>query len=163
MKLYIIGPVGSGKTTLAQNLSLYFKIPYYELDNVVYEYNPNGDIKRSKEEIEEIFNEILKQDNWIIEDVGRTVFNKGFEQADKIIYIKLLRIILYKRVIKRWIKQKLKLEKSRYRANLKNLKQMLIWVNDELSDSKLNKLGKYKNKLVVSKHNKVNEIIKYLK
>ena len=34
---------------------------------------------------------------------------------------------------------------------------------DELSDSKLNKLGKYKNKLVVSKHNKVNEIIKYLK
>ncbi|WP_440338356.1 shikimate kinase [Lysinibacillus sphaericus] len=34
-KIHIIGSVGSGKTTLAKELSAKLNIPYYELDNVV--------------------------------------------------------------------------------------------------------------------------------
>ena len=42
-KIYIIGPVGSGKTTLAKCLSKKYNIPYYELDKVVHD-----DIKHCK-------------------------------------------------------------------------------------------------------------------
>ena len=79
MKIYILGSVGSGKTTLARKLSSDLNISYYELDNVVYEYNPNGDRKRTEEEINYLFKEILNQDNWIIENVGRSYFDKGYE------------------------------------------------------------------------------------
>ena len=36
-KIYIIGPVGSGKTTLARFLSNKYHIDYYELDKVVFD------------------------------------------------------------------------------------------------------------------------------
>lgn len=35
-KIHIIGSVGSGKTTLARNLSTTINVPFYELDNVVW-------------------------------------------------------------------------------------------------------------------------------
>lgn len=35
-KVHIIGSVGSGKTTLARNLSNKLLFPHYELDNVVW-------------------------------------------------------------------------------------------------------------------------------
>ena len=149
MKIYILGSVGSGKTTLARKLSSDLNISYYELDNVVYEYNPNGDRKRTEEEINYLFKEILNQDNWIIENVGRSYFDKGYEEADTIIYLKLKRLTLYKRVILRWIKQNLKIEKTTYKTDLQMLKQMLIWVEKELNDSKLNKLEKYMDKVVI--------------
>lgn len=148
-KIYILGSVGSGKTTLAKKLSKELNIPYYELDNVVYEYNPNGDIKRTSEEIEIIFNKILNQDNWIIENVGRSYFDKAYEKADTIIYLNLSKVLLYKRVITRWIKQNLKIEKTTYKTDLHMLKQMLLWVDKELSNSKLNKLEPYEDKLTI--------------
>jgi len=35
-KIYIVGIVASGKTTLARKLSLQLTIPHYELDRIVY-------------------------------------------------------------------------------------------------------------------------------
>ena len=53
-KIYIIGPVGSGKTTLAKSLSKKYNIDYYELDKVVFD-DDNGNIKRTDEEITNLF------------------------------------------------------------------------------------------------------------
>ena len=36
-KIYIIGPVGSGKTTLATKLAEKYKIKYFELDKVSWD------------------------------------------------------------------------------------------------------------------------------
>lgn len=148
-KIYIIGSVGSGKTTLAKKLSKDLNISYYELDNIVWKYNPNGDIRRSEEEIEILFNKILEKDNWIIENVGRSYFDRGYEEADTIIYLKLSRLVLYKRVILRWIKQNLKIEKASYKSDLKMLRQMLLWVDKEINDCKLNKLQFYMDKVTI--------------
>jgi adenylate kinase family enzyme len=49
-KIHIIGSVGSGKTTLARNLSRKYSIPYYELDNVVWKRHNAEDKRRSEEE-----------------------------------------------------------------------------------------------------------------
>lgn len=148
-KIYILGSVGSGKTTLAKKLSKDLDVNHYELDNVVWKYNPNGDIRRTEEEIKEIFSEILEQDNWIIENVGRNYFDKGYDLADTIIYLKLSRLTLYKRVILRWIKQNLKIEKTTYKTDFQMLKQMLMWVDKEINDSKLNKLEPYMDKVTI--------------
>lgn len=45
MKIDIIGSVGSGKTTLAKNLSRIYRIPYYEKDEIVWIRQKTGDYK----------------------------------------------------------------------------------------------------------------------
>lgn len=106
-KIYIIGVVGSGKSTLARKLSSELCIPYYELDNVVWEKNECGpDRRRSEDEIIQILDDIISQINWIIEHVGKNNFDKGFDYADTILYLclSLKRKLLYWRVLKRWMK-----------------------------------------------------------
>lgn len=49
-------------------------IQYISLDDIVYEPDEKstwGKRKRPSEEREEMFGRILKQESWIIEDVGR--------------------------------------------------------------------------------------------
>ena len=77
----------------------------YELDEIVW--NDDENIKRTDEEVLKIFNEIIKQDSWIIEDVGSTIFIDGLKVADVVYYIDLKPIIIYKRCVLRWIKQKI--------------------------------------------------------
>ena len=88
MKIYVIGPTGSGKTTLSECLSNKHKIKCYELDLLVYD-DENGHVKRPDEVREKMFNDILKKKNWIIEDVGRSKFEEGRKQADIIYYINI--------------------------------------------------------------------------
>lgn len=156
-KVYIIGPVGSGKTTLAKRLSKEMNIDYYELDRVVWKYHPDGDIRRSDKEIDKLFSKILKKDNWIIENVGKVYFNKGFEEADTIIYLKISRIVLYYRILKRWIKQNFGIEKTTYKPDFDMLKRMYMWANNELKNSKLNALEKYTDKIVVLNEKQINK------
>ena len=57
MKIYIIGPSGTGKSTLSKSLAKKYKTNFYELDKIVYDDNDH--IKRTDEEIEKIFNKII--------------------------------------------------------------------------------------------------------
>lgn len=131
-KIYIIGPVGSGKTTLAKKLAVKYHIQNYELDSIVW--NDQFGYKRSCEEISQLFQEILNEDSFIIEDVGREIFRDGRISADVVYYIKLSKIRLYFRVIKRWTKQKFSLEKCSYKPTLKMLFQMFIWLHQDLKN-----------------------------
>ena len=127
-KIYIIGPVGSGKTTLSKILSNKYNIKKYELDKVVWD-DENGNIKRTDDEIIKLFDEILNNKSWIIEDVGRSKFIKGREQTDIIYYIKISRLKSYLRVTKRWIKQKLGKEKYNCPPTFKQLLYFISTVN----------------------------------
>ena len=99
-KIYIIGAVGTGKTTLAKDLSKKLNIKMYELDKVVWD-DENGNIKRSDEEVQKLFGEILNKETWIIEDVGRKKFIEGIKQADIVYYIDLPSWLIYKRCVLR--------------------------------------------------------------
>ena len=148
-KIYILGPVGSGKTTLSKKLSRELNIRHYELDKVIWKFHPDGDIRRTNKEIEKIFLDIISNNDWIIENVGKENFNEGFKKADTIIYLKISKIVLYKRIIFRWIKQNLKIEKTTYKPNIKMLRQMIMWAKKDLENSKLNKLEEYKKKVII--------------
>ena len=125
-KIYIVGPVGSGKTTFAKKLSKELNIPYYELDSICWKSNGTG--KRSQEEIEKSFSEILNCQNWIIENVGSD-FDRGFEEADTIIYLNISKSIVHKRILMRSIKRCFGIEKSPFKNNIKKVYN-LRWANE---------------------------------
>ena len=160
-KIYIIGPVGSGKTTFASKLSKKYNIKYYELDKVSWD-DDNGNIKRSKEEVQKIFNDILKNKKWIIEDVGRDKFNQGRIDTDIIYYIKLSRIKSYFRVTKRWIRQKIGVERYNAKPNFKQWLYYISTVNSyyKKEKSRLKSLEEYKDKLVFVKNKDIKNILK---
>ena len=92
-KIYIIGPVGSGKTTLSNKMSKLYNIKKYELDKIVWD-DENGNIKRTDEEINKLFKNIIKKKKWLIEDIGRNKFVEGIKEADITYYINLPKLII---------------------------------------------------------------------
>ena len=159
-KKYIIGPVGSGKTTFATNLSKKYSIKYYELDKVSWD-DENGNIKRSNEDAIKIFNNILKNKSWIIEDVGREIFKQGRYDADIIYYIKLSRLKSYYRVTKRWIRQRLGKERYNHPPTLKQWIYYISTVNSyyKQEKNKLKSLKEFKNKLVFVRKKDIDKIL----
>ncbi len=149
MKIYIIGPSGSGKTTFSKILSKKYNIKAYELDCIVYD-DKNNHTKRTDKEIATMFNKIIKKKSWIIEDVGRNKFEKGLECCDKIYYLKISKFIVYKRVIKRWFKQRFGKEKYNYPPTLFQFYDMLriarLYFKNE--KQKLDKIKECKDKVV---------------
>ena len=158
MKIYIIGPSGSGKTTLSKKLSKKYNIKEYELDCLVYD-DKNDHVKRSDKEVEMMFNKILNKKSWIIEDVGRDVFNKGLEECDVIYYLNISKFRVYLRVIKRWFRQRMGKEKYNYPPTLFQFYDMLrvarLYYKTE--KIKLDKLKKYKNKLIYLDYKELNK------
>lgn len=125
MKILIIGSVASGKTTFAKKLSKELNIDYYEIDSIVHDDENNK--KRTPNEQRKIIDKINKFDNWIIEGTLRKNLFYLLDYADKIIYLDIPINIRKKRIITRFIKQKLKLEKSNYKPTIKMLKDMFKW------------------------------------
>ena len=161
MKIYIIGSPGSGKTTLAKVLSKRYNIKHYELDCIVYDDN-NNHRKRTKEEIEKLFFTILKNKSFIIEDVGRNKFKKGREICDKIYYIKLNKVRIYKQMISRWFKQRLGKEKYNYPPTIRQFFETIKDVKNysKIEKTRLSELNKYKDKITFLNKKELNNLLK---
>lgn len=158
MKIYIVGAVSSGKSTLAKKLSKELNIPYTSLDDVVYEVdpsNPCSNTKRTDLERDKLFNSIINDKNWIIEDVGRSCFKDGLKKADKIILLETNKYIRKYRIVKRFMKQKLGIEKCSYEPNFKMLSLMLQWSKDYDSgkDKLKSKISIYEEKVIILRNN----------
>jgi len=164
-KIHIIGSVGSGKTTLAKNLSMKLKIPHHELDNVVWKRNHPSDIKRTDEERDQILSTIIQSDAWILEGAhyNEWVF-PSFNNADVIIFLDTSYSKRIYRIVRRFILQLLRIEKSNYKPSFKIFRNMFIW-NDNferrIKPKLLEKLKLYYSKSITLKDN--TDITDYLK
>lgn len=158
-KIYIIGAVGTGKTTLAKDLSKKLNIKMYELDKVVWD-DENGNIKRSDEEVQKLFEEILNKETWIIEDVGRKKFIEGIKQADIVYYIDLPSWVIYKRCVLRWIKQKIGKEEYNYKPTFKGLIQMIGWARSDIKNKakKINYIKENSHEYKIIKSNDLDDL-----
>jgi len=166
MKIYIVGAVSSGKTALARKLSEKLNIRYQSLDEVVHipdKSNPRGNRKRQLEERDNIFYSVIQQSMWIIEDTGRPCFVEGLKVADTIVLLEVPTRIRNYRIIKRWVKQRLGIEKCIYNPNLNMLKCMLQWSKDyDLGiDNLKERISTYQEKVIVIKND--GEINKFIR
>ncbi len=154
MKILIIGIVASGKTTLAKELSKRSGIKHFEIDLIVH--NDINEIKRTAEEQQRIIDKINENEDWIIEGVLRKNVYNLLEISDKIIYMDIPVKTRKRRILLRYIKQKLGIEKCNYKPNLNMLKSMYKWTNEyEKNKAEFEKyLNDYKNKLVVISNSK---------
>ncbi|WP_228409586.1 AAA family ATPase [Radiobacillus deserti] len=126
-RIHIIGSVGSGKTTLAKELSKKLKIPHYELDQVVWNRTNVGDVRNSINVRDEQFHQIIASESWVVEGVHHEWIYDGLQKADIIVFLDV-RIKMRKwRIWKRFVKQILRIEPSHYRPSLRILRKMFIW------------------------------------
>ncbi|OBW60291.1 DNA topology modulation protein FlaR [Solibacillus silvestris] len=157
-RIHIIGSVGSGKTTLAKEISSWLDLPYYELDNVVWIRLESGDIRRTEQEREEYLNSILQSDSWIIEGIHNEDWvSDCFHSADLILFLDTKYSIRTYRIIKRFIKQKLRIEKANYIPTLAIFLKMFKWNRYFEEVGKINffnKYGVYKDKIEVINNTK---------
>ncbi|WP_423784990.1 DNA topology modulation protein FlaR [Halobacillus litoralis] len=127
-KIHIIGSVASGKTTLARKLSRELELPYYELDNVVWERHQTGDIRRTEEERAEYLRQVVGMEGWIMEGVHNEWWvEESFRHADVIIFLDTKYSVRTYRIIKRFILQKLRLEKAHYTPTFRIFLKMFKW------------------------------------
>lgn len=154
-KIFIIGIVASGKTTLAKRLSKELNIPWYELDCIVHHETEEGRIKRSPEEQAELIAEIDRKGQWIFEGTDRESYRTLYDMAEVIIF---LDPPLWKRrirILTRFLKQKAGIEKAHYQSDFTMLKMMYKWTNnfEQTRDQFEQKIKKYEEKIIRIKDN----------
>lgn len=129
-KILIIGIVASGKTTLAKRLSQKVNVPWYELDSIVHHKTPTGRYKRSAEEQVEVIKEIDKKGAWIFEGTDRDSYQCLYQMADTIIFLDTPLWKRRVRILTRFLKQRLGIEKCHYKPDIMMLKMMYKWTRD---------------------------------
>ena len=104
-KIRIVGASGSGKTYLGERLSQKLGIVHYPLDEVVYDFSNTVkfDNKRSFEERNKIYKEIIKKNKWIIDGSYISWSQDSYTAADIIIYLHKPLVIRAKNNFKRFI------------------------------------------------------------
>lgn len=140
MKIHIIGASGSGKTYLACHLGEKNQIQCFDLDNVFWDDSASYGTKRSADERDRLLNEILENKNWIIEGVYYDWCDKSFENADIIYVLDINPKICKRRIIKRFLRRKLKLESGK-KETIKSLIALLNWT-DRYQNKKLVEIKK---------------------
>lgn len=150
MKILIFGSVASGKTTLAYKLSTQLDIPYYEGDCIAWGFPGEKRYKRTYEEQFEIIQQINEKDDWIVEGTYRESQKDLYVYADKIIFLDTPLLVRMYRIVNRFIKQQLGIEKCHYHSNLNMLKHMFIWTREFEDNRKQHRqrLLVYQDKLI---------------
>ena len=129
MKIRIIGCSGSGKTFLAKRLSEKYNIPNYDLDDIQWDNSQNSyGIKMPTEKRNRMLNDILQQSDWIIEGVYYAWVLKSFEDADLIYVLNVPRWLYKFRILRRFVKRKIGLEKGK-KETFKSVLALLKWTN----------------------------------
>lgn len=163
-KVYIIGPEGSGKTTLAELLSKKLKIKHYGLDDVVW--TRKYDRKRTNKNRLKKLNTIISKKKWIVEGIFGGWTESIFKRADLVIMLNLEHRILTKNLIKRAIFHRHKNEREKVRMDhvIKVIKHVKKYrTRDHIKSRKghMRLIKKHKVNLIEIKHQK--ELRKFIK
>lgn len=102
-RIAIVGAPGTGKTTLANNLSEILKIEATHIDGIHHLENWQP---RDKKERDEIILDIVAKEKWIIDGTYKSTLRPRFEKADLIIWLDFSSIAQLKGIMQRYLKNK---------------------------------------------------------
>ena len=128
MKIHIIGGPGSGKTFLADRLSRQLGIPHYDLDDLQWDNAAGYGTKREPQERDALLRQILQQEDWVIEGVYHKWCGQCFADADRIYLLEVPRYRYRTRILRRFFRRKLGLEKGK-KESLRSLAALLRWAD----------------------------------
>ena len=154
MKVRIIGCSGSGKTYFAKRLSKKYDIPNFDLDDIQWDNSQNSyGVKMPIEKRNQMLNDILQQPDWIIDGVYYAWVQKSFEDADVIYVLDMPKWLYRFRIIKRFIRRRVGLEKGK-KETLKSVYTLLKWT-DTFQNTNMKEIVRiletYKEKVVFIK------------
>ncbi|WP_202128545.1 hypothetical protein [Paenibacillus dendrobii] len=139
-------------------------IPHYETDNFVWE---RGEVQRKfpPETRDRLLREAVQSEAWIIEGVHHKWGKESFEHADIIFIISPNRLVRDFRILRRFVRTRLGMERANYKQSIKNLFVMTFEWNrgfDRVAMKEITQLTEpYKRKRIIVKSNQ--EIIKYIR
>ncbi|QFF97529.1 DNA topology modulation protein FlaR [Psychrobacillus glaciei] len=150
MKVYIVGSVGSGKTTLARKVARTLQIPHFETDNFVWKRHAPEDIRNEVEVRNQLLLNVVALDNWIIEGVHIDWTDPGLRAADQIIFLDIPVKSRSWRIVARYIRQLIKVEKANYKPTLTIFFRMFKWnryFEEQMKPSFQMKFNKFNHKV----------------
>lgn len=157
MKIHIVGCSGSGKTYFAKKLSDKYAIPHFDLDNIQWDNTAEGyGVKMPADRRAALLEKILQNESWIIEGVYYSWVLDCFRDADLIYLLQTPKPVYTARIVKRFIKRKLGLEKGK-KETPKSVYHLLKWTDTWQKQSQpeiLKILAQYKDKTVVLRRKK---------
>jgi len=150
VKIYIIGSVGSGKTTLARKVSAKLQVPHFETDNFVWTRHLKGDIRNEIEVRDQLLQDAIILDHWVIEGVHIDWTDTGLQEADQIIFLDFPSQKRVQRIVKRYIRQLLRIEKANYKPTFSMFRRMFKWnryFEEQMKPEFIKKCSVYDHKL----------------
>ena len=142
-RIFIVGEIASGKTTLAKKISKILKIKHYELDNIAYK---RRDIwtKADYSERKKKLNKIFQRKKWILEGFYSTPWTYPiYKKADIVIILKTKLTTAKKRVIIRFLKRKFLSKKNKKtNKNIKDTLKVIKHINLKRYIKKINRIKK---------------------
>jgi adenylate kinase family enzyme len=106
MRIHIMGPAGSGKTTLAQQLASSLNIPFYEMDYIAWEEGYPGTERSLETRLCDI-EHIAAQPAWVAEGIFLTWTDELLRVADYIVWLDIPWPVAIKRIIIRRLRRSL--------------------------------------------------------
>lgn len=143
MKIFLFGPPGGGKTTLAKRLSKALEIDHYELDSHFYKFEQGKSIIPEKR-IETV-REIISKEKWLIEGMYTDDFvDEVMRNADHIFILSPPRTLTFFRLSRRTIKRIVKFEKHERKSDFSVL-YYLLKVAKNFDEKKFEIISRAKN------------------
>jgi adenylate kinase family enzyme len=96
-RIAVVGPVASGKTTLANRLGSHLGLPVFDLDDFYWTQNPLP----SEQEWAATHRVLIGRDRWIISGDYRAVADERFAASDTVVWLDLPRLTCLYRVTRR--------------------------------------------------------------
>jgi adenylate kinase family enzyme len=164
-RIHICGAYGSGKTTLAKELSKLLKIPYYSFDDIKYIVKYTK--KRPLHERRDIVKKIASKPKFIIEGAWSNYGEEAFKNADLIILVNTKPWECVYQVVKRYVKKERNV-KNDFKTALIILKKAFVYYYTKSPISfkaHMNLIKKYnKDHILLNNRDKTklfNQLMKY--
>lgn len=140
MKIRIIGSCGSGKSTMAKKLSETYQIPFYEIDNIIWDRNSENH-KYTEKVRDETFRTITSSDSWIIEGVQYKDWTlDSIKKADLVFILNPNVFIRDYWIIKRFILSRTGIRPWNYKQTFRNLCKMIVRWNHQYDLQKVTEI-----------------------